>query len=133
MALGTNWPFEINATFYSRQSPKSWAAWADTVPDDFQFAVKASRYCVTRPKLAEAGEGISNFYAQGLSALGPNGVFVNIGRGSTVDEAALAIALADGTIMASPAAVDGALFIRTEQALYRIEERQAVDASAAGK
>jgi len=62
---------EINATFYSRQSPKSWAAWADTVPDDFQFAVKASRYCVTRPRLAEAGEGISNFYAQGLSALGP--------------------------------------------------------------
>ena len=36
-----------------------------------------------------------------LSALGPNGVFVNIGRGSTVDEAALAIALADGTIMAA--------------------------------
>ena len=62
---------EINATFYSRQSPKSWAAWGAAVPDDFQFAVKASRYCVTRPKLAEAGEGIGNFFAQGLSALGP--------------------------------------------------------------
>ena len=62
---------EINATFYSRQSPKSWAAWGAAVPDDFQFAVKASRYCVTRPKLAEAGEGIGNFLAQGLSALGP--------------------------------------------------------------
>ena len=44
---------EINATFYSRQSPKSWAAWAAAVPDGFQFAIKASRYCVTRPKLAE--------------------------------------------------------------------------------
>ncbi len=36
-----------------------------------------------------------------LKALGPDGVFVNIGRGSTVDEAALATALADGTIRAA--------------------------------
>ena len=62
---------EINATFYGRQSPKSWAAWAKAVPDGFQFAVKASRYCVTRPLLADAGEGIGNFLGQGLSALGP--------------------------------------------------------------
>ena len=33
-----------------------------------------------------------------LEALGPDGIFVNIGRGSTVDESALAQALADGTI-----------------------------------
>jgi lactate dehydrogenase-like 2-hydroxyacid dehydrogenase len=39
--------------------------------------------------------------AEVLSALGSNGVFVNIGRGSTVDEAALAIALKDGTILAA--------------------------------
>jgi uncharacterized protein YecE (DUF72 family) len=62
---------EINATFYSRQSPKSWATWERTTPDDFQFAIKGSRFCVTRPKLAEAEEGLSNFFAQGLSALGP--------------------------------------------------------------
>lgn len=62
---------EINSTFYSRQSPKSWQAWGETVPDDFQFAIKASRFCVTRPKLAEAGEGIGNFVAQGFSTLGP--------------------------------------------------------------
>ncbi len=62
---------EINATFYGRQSPKSWAAWADTVPDDFQFAVKGSRFVVTRPRLADAGEGVGNFLAQGLTALGP--------------------------------------------------------------
>ena len=36
-----------------------------------------------------------------LSALGPDGVFVNIGRGSTVDQVALAQALKDGTIMAA--------------------------------
>ena len=62
---------EINGTFYSRQSPKSWDAWGAAVPDRFQFTVKASRYCVTRPNLCDAGEGIGNFFAQGLSALGP--------------------------------------------------------------
>jgi uncharacterized protein YecE (DUF72 family) len=61
---------EINATFYSRQSAKSWEKWAKTAPDDFQFAVKGSRYVITRPKLAEAGEGLANFFAQGFSALG---------------------------------------------------------------
>jgi uncharacterized protein YecE (DUF72 family) len=62
---------EINATFYGRQSPNSWAAWADVVPDGFQFAIKGSRYCVTRPKLAEAGEGLGVYFGQGMAALGP--------------------------------------------------------------
>lgn len=62
---------EINATFYGRQSPNSWATWAASVPDSFQFAVKGSRYCVTRPRLAEAGEALSVYFAQGLGALGP--------------------------------------------------------------
>ena len=62
---------EINATFYGRQSPKSWQAWAETVPDGFQFAVKGSRYCVTRPRLADAGEGVATYIAQGFAALGP--------------------------------------------------------------
>ena len=61
---------EINATFYGRQSPKSWAAWAKAAPDGFQFAVKGSRYVVTRPKLADAGEGLGVYFAQGMAALG---------------------------------------------------------------
>lgn len=36
--------------------------------------------------------------AEVLQALGPDGIFVNVGRGSTVDEEALIKALADGTI-----------------------------------
>ena len=62
---------EINATFYSRQSPKSWEKWRDTAPEGFQFAIKGSRFCVMRSRLAEGAEGIGNFFAQGFSALGP--------------------------------------------------------------
>ena len=61
---------EINGTFYSRQKRETWEKWAAAAPDGFQFAVKGSRYCVTRPKLADAGEGIGNFLAQGIGALG---------------------------------------------------------------
>ena len=62
---------EINATFYGRQSPKSWAAWEKIAPEGFQFAVKGSRFCVMRSKLAEAGDGLNGFFAQGFAALGP--------------------------------------------------------------
>jgi uncharacterized protein YecE (DUF72 family) len=62
---------EINATFYGRQKPKSWEAWEKTVPGGFQFAVKASRFCVMRSRLCEGAEGIGNFVAQGFTALGP--------------------------------------------------------------
>ncbi len=62
---------EINATFYGRQSPASWSKWAAAVPDGFHFAIKGSRYCVTRPKLADAREGVERYLNQGLGLLGP--------------------------------------------------------------
>jgi uncharacterized protein YecE (DUF72 family) len=62
---------EINATFYGRQKPKSWEAWEKVVPDGFQFAIKGSRYCVSRSKLAESAESIANFFGQGFQVLGP--------------------------------------------------------------
>jgi len=31
---------EINATFYGRQSPKSWATWGEAALDGFQFATR---------------------------------------------------------------------------------------------
>ena len=62
---------EINSTFYGRQKPKSWETWAKTVPDGFKFAIKGSRFCVTRTRLCEGAEGLTNFFAQGFAALGP--------------------------------------------------------------
>lgn len=62
---------EINATFYGRQKPKSWENWERIAPDGFQFAIKGSRYCVSRSKLAESGESIANFFGQGFEVLGP--------------------------------------------------------------
>jgi uncharacterized protein YecE (DUF72 family) len=62
---------EINATFYGRQKPKSWEAWEKVAPDAFQFAIKGSRYCVSRSKLAESAESIANFFGQGFEVLGP--------------------------------------------------------------
>jgi uncharacterized protein YecE (DUF72 family) len=62
---------EINATFYGRQKPKSWETWEKVAPDDFQFAIKGSRYCVSRSKLAESGDSIANFFGQGFQVLGP--------------------------------------------------------------
>ena len=69
-AAGQFGAIEINGTFYSRQARATWEKWAAAAPDGFQFAIKGSRYCVTRPKLADAGEGVGNFVAQGIDALG---------------------------------------------------------------
>ncbi|WP_166038134.1 DUF72 domain-containing protein [Sphingosinicella sp. YJ22] len=61
---------EINATFYKLQRPELFAGWRDTVPDGFKFAIKGSRFCTNRKVLAEAGESVERFCAQGLTELG---------------------------------------------------------------
>lgn len=61
---------EVNGTFYSSFKPATFAAWRDATPEGFVFALKASRYCVTRKVLAEAGESIARFVNQGIVELG---------------------------------------------------------------
>jgi uncharacterized protein YecE (DUF72 family) len=61
---------EVNGTYYSTQKPATFASWAQTAPDGFVFALKASRYTTNRKVLAEAGESIERFLGQGIVELG---------------------------------------------------------------
>ncbi len=61
---------EINATYYRTQSATSFARWHDETPDDFVFAVKASRFATNRRVLGEAADSIAFFVDSGLEALG---------------------------------------------------------------
>lgn len=60
---------EINSTYHGTQKPASFAKWHDTAPEDFVFAVKASRYATNRRVLAEAGESIDRFIGSGIAQL----------------------------------------------------------------
>lgn len=62
---------EINGTYYSTFKPDSWRKWREETPDDFVFAVKASRFCTNRRVLADAKDSIDKFLNQGLTELGP--------------------------------------------------------------
>jgi uncharacterized protein YecE (DUF72 family) len=61
---------EINGTYYSTFARTSWTKWREETPQGFVFSVKASRYCTNRKQLATAGDAVTRFFAQGLSALG---------------------------------------------------------------
>ncbi|MNS46865.1 hypothetical protein D3C72_793780 [compost metagenome] len=61
---------EINGTYYSTFKTDSWMKWRDETPEDFVFAVKASRYCTNRKVLSEGGESFDRFLSQGLTLLG---------------------------------------------------------------
>ena len=63
---------------------------------------RASAARATAASVVPGGASTSKaINADVLEALGPKGVFINIGRGSTVDEDALAEALRNGTIFAA--------------------------------
>jgi uncharacterized protein YecE (DUF72 family) len=57
---------EINGSFYSLQSPSSYAAWRDQAPDDFVFAVKGSRFITHMLRLRNIEQALSNFLASGI-------------------------------------------------------------------
>ncbi|MGD0721891.1 MAG: DUF72 domain-containing protein [Roseiarcus sp.] len=61
---------EINGTYYSTFKPDDWRKWRDETPEDFVFSVKASRFCTNRRILADVGESVERFLAQGLTQLG---------------------------------------------------------------
>jgi uncharacterized protein YecE (DUF72 family) len=61
---------EINGTFYGMQRPDAFAEWAEAVPDDFVFAVKAPRFITHMRRLHDAATPLANFIASGLLRLG---------------------------------------------------------------
>jgi len=60
---------EVNGTYYSTMTPKSFERWFAETPDDFMFSLKANRFATNRRVLAEAGESIERFIGSGLARL----------------------------------------------------------------
>lgn len=52
---------EINNTFYQLPEKKTFIQWVNSVPDDFIFSVKASRYITHMKKLKDPDEPVSTF------------------------------------------------------------------------
>ncbi len=61
---------EVNGTYYSGFTPATYAKWAAETPSDFVFSIKGNRFVTNRKVLAEAGESMAKFFAQGLEELG---------------------------------------------------------------
>lgn len=61
---------ELNGTFYSLQSPKSFANWHDAVPEDVIFALKGSKFITHQKKLSDVRIPLANFFASGILKLG---------------------------------------------------------------
>jgi uncharacterized protein YecE (DUF72 family) len=61
---------EINGTFYGMQRPDAFDAWAQQVPTEFVFAVKAPRTITHILRLRDAQTALANFLASGPLRLG---------------------------------------------------------------
>ncbi len=60
---------EVNGTYYSTMTAKSFERWFAETPDDFIFSLKANRFATNRRVLAEAGESIARFIGSGVARL----------------------------------------------------------------
>jgi uncharacterized protein YecE (DUF72 family) len=60
---------EINGSFYSLQTPKLYKRWHDSVPDDFVFSIKGSRFITHIRRLKDVEIPLANFFASGVLSL----------------------------------------------------------------
>jgi uncharacterized protein YecE (DUF72 family) len=57
---------EINGSFYSLQTPSSYAAWYAATPPGFVFSVKGPRYVTHILRLKNVEKPLANFFASGI-------------------------------------------------------------------
>ena len=57
---------ELNGSFYSLQTPKSYATWYEESPDDFVFSIKGPRYITHIRRLNDVQGPLANFFASGI-------------------------------------------------------------------
>jgi uncharacterized protein YecE (DUF72 family) len=60
---------EVNATYYGSFKPDTFARWADEVPEDFVFSLKAHRFSTIRKTKEDMKTSIDAFLGQGITAL----------------------------------------------------------------
>lgn len=60
---------EVNGSFYSLISPKTWERYREAAPEGFLFAVKGNRFITHSKKLRDVRTPLANFLAQGLLRL----------------------------------------------------------------
>jgi uncharacterized protein YecE (DUF72 family) len=61
---------EINGSFYSLQTPRSYACWRDATPAGFMFSLKGPRYLTHILRLKNIERPMANFFASGVFELG---------------------------------------------------------------
>ncbi len=60
---------EINGSFYSLQTPTSYALWYEQTPEDFVFSVKGPRYITHVKRIKDVLKPLANFLASGILGL----------------------------------------------------------------
>jgi uncharacterized protein YecE (DUF72 family) len=65
-AAGVLPTIEINGSFYSLQTPRSYAQWYRETPPGFVFGVKGGRYITHVRRLRETEKPLANFFASGV-------------------------------------------------------------------